>query len=96
MEFNINEAPEQPEKRNWASNFFGNVAFAMVIVGGLLTGQGFGGTVILFLELVAVLFALTMCAALVPGALKSEPQEQVTTAIGVLLCIAAVVIVLIG
>ncbi|BDT60476.1 hypothetical protein MasN3_39700 [Massilia varians] len=85
---------EESNRNKWAAKFFGNVAAAIVILGGIFTGQGFIGTVMLILQLMAVMFVLVLCAAVVPGARNRRRQEQASAVISVIMCLAAVPLVL--
>lgn len=87
---------EKSNRCKWIAKFFGNVAAAIVILGGIFTGQGFIGTVMLVLQLMAVMLVLALCAALVPGGPTRQRREQASAVISVVLCLAAVPLVLIG
>jgi len=87
---------EESSRNKWIAKFTGNVAAAIVILGGIFTGQGFIGTVMLLLQLMAVMLILALCAFLVPGARNRRGREQASAVIGVILCLAAVPLVLVG
>lgn len=84
---------EEPNRYKWIAKFFGNAAAAIVILGGIFTGQGFMGTVMLVLQLMAVMLILALCAALVSGGRKRGQREQASAVISPLLCLAAVALV---
>ena len=87
---------EESNRRKWISKFFVNVAAAIVILGGIFTGQGFVGTLMLVLQLMAVMLVLALCAALVPGGRNRRRREQASAVISVILCLAAVPLVLVS
>lgn len=96
MESTLELLTEKSNRRKRIAKFFGNVAAAIVILGGIFTGQGFIGTVMLVLQLMAVMLVLALCAALVPGGRTRQRREQASAVISVVLCLAAVPLVLIG
>jgi asparagine N-glycosylation enzyme membrane subunit Stt3 len=87
---------EESSRNKWIAKFFGNVAAAIVILGGIFTGQGFIGTVMLLFQLMAVMFVLALCAFLVPGARNCPGREQASAVTSVILCLAAVALVFVG
>lgn len=87
---------EKSSRNKWIAKFFGNVAAAIVIAGGIFTGQGFIGTVMLLLQLMAVMLVLALCAFLVPGARDRRGREQASAVISVILSLAAVPLVFFG
>jgi uncharacterized membrane protein len=96
MESTSEVLTEESNRRKWISKFFGNVAAAIVILGGIFTGQGFIGTVMLVLQLMAVVLVLALCAALIPGARNRRRREQKSAVVSVISCVAAVPLVLVG
>ena len=87
---------EESSRKKWIAKFFGNVAAAIVILGGIFTGQGFLGTVMLLLQLMAVMLVFAFCAFLVPGARNHRGRGQASAVISVILWLAAVPLVLVG
>jgi len=84
---------EGPNCYKCIAKLFGNVAAAIVILGWIFTGQGFMGTVMLVLQLMAAMLVLALCAALVSGGRKRGLRKQASAVISPLLCLAAVVLV---
>lgn len=88
--------PSRRRRGTWASNFFSNLALVTVLLGGWLTDQGVGGTFVMVLKLGAVLLTMAIASALVPKELRVRAADQISSVIGVLLFLAAIVIVLIA
>jgi dipeptide/tripeptide permease len=88
--------PNRRHRGTWASNFFSNLAFATVLLGGWLTDQGVGGTFAMVLILGAVLLAMALARALVPKELRKHAGDRISSVIGVLLFLASIVIVLLA